>query len=179
MAEEVHAMSSQIDSVFSVPAAPPTDQPASLQQYQKASKLAQEHLAAFDTLDFDVFSGQEWDRLKETHAQNVTVYWPDGHATHGIDKHIADMKALFVYAPDTRIKVHSIKIGSGEWTSVVGLMQGTFTAPMTTPDGKIIPPTGKSFNLPMCTVGHWKDGVMDVEYLFWDNATYNRQLGIA
>jgi len=28
-------------------------------------------------------------------------------------------------------------------------------------------------------VSHWKDGVMDFEYLFWDNATYNRQLGLA
>ena len=55
--------------------------------------------AAFDTLDFDVFSGQEWDRLKQSHSKDVTVYWPDGHATHGIDKHIADMKALFLYAP--------------------------------------------------------------------------------
>ncbi len=171
-------MSNEIAPVFSVPAAKPIDQPTSLSQYEEASRLAQEHLATFDTLDFDVFSGQEWDRLKESHAQNITVYWPDGHATHGIDKHIADMKALFAYAPDTRIKVHSVKTGSGEWTSVVGLMQGTFTAPMTTPDGKTIPPTGKSFSLPMCTVGHWKDGVMDVEYLFWDNATYNSQIGV-
>jgi hypothetical protein len=172
-------MSNDIDSVFSIQAQPPTDQPASLKQYEEASRISQEHLATFDTLDFEVFSSQDWDRLKESHAKDVTVYWPDGHATHGIEKHIGDMKALFVYAPDTRIKVHSVKIASGEWTSVVGLMQGTFTAPMTTPDGRTMPPTGKSFNLPMCTVGHWKDGVMDAEYLFWDNATYNNQLGIA
>jgi len=172
-------MSDQIDPVFSVLATKPTNQPTNLEQYEAATKLAQEHLATFDTLDYDVFSGAEWDRLKESHANDVTVYWPDGHATHGIDKHIADLKALFVYAPDTRIKVHSVKIASGEWTSVIGLMQGTFTVPMTTPDGKTIPPTGKSFNLPMCTVGHWKDRTMDIEYLFWDNATYNSQLGIA
>jgi hypothetical protein len=30
----------------------------------------------------------------------------------------------------------------------------------------------------MCTVGHWKNGVMDEEYLFWDNLTYLRQIGI-
>jgi hypothetical protein len=31
----------------------------------------------------------------------------------------------------------------------------------------------------MCTVGHWnKDGVMDEEYLFWDNLTYMKQLGV-
>jgi hypothetical protein len=30
----------------------------------------------------------------------------------------------------------------------------------------------------MCTVGHWKDGVMTEEWLFWDNATYMKQIGI-
>jgi hypothetical protein len=48
-----------------------------------------------------------------------------------------------------------------------------------TPDGKSIPPTGTSFKLVTCTVGHWtKAGVMDEECLFWDNATYMKQLGI-
>jgi hypothetical protein len=30
----------------------------------------------------------------------------------------------------------------------------------------------------MCTVGYWKDGVMVEEWLFWDNATYMKQIGI-
>ena len=58
-------------------------------------------------------------------------------------------------------------------------MEGTFTRPMTLPDGTVIPPNGKSFRLPMATIGHWKDGVMDAEYLFWDNQTYMTQLGLA
>jgi hypothetical protein len=31
----------------------------------------------------------------------------------------------------------------------------------------------------MCTVGHWKNGVMDEEYLFWDNQSYMKQIGLA
>jgi hypothetical protein len=62
---------------------------------------------------------------------------------------------------------------------VIGEMEGTFTQPMPTPDGKAIPPTGKAFKLTMCTVGHWKGGVMDEEYLFWDNATFMKQIGLA
>jgi hypothetical protein len=27
-------------------------------------------------------------------------------------------------------------------------------------NGKFIKPTGKAFKMPMCTVGHWKNGVM-------------------
>jgi predicted ester cyclase len=46
------------------------------------------------------------------------------------------------------------------------------------PGGKMIQPTGKKFSLPMATIGHWKNGKMDREWLYWDNATYMQQLGI-
>ena len=143
-----------------------------------ASHIA-EHLMKFDTLDFDVFSNQKWDRLKESHAADITVTWPDGHETHGIEKHIEDLKALFVAVPDTRIKEHPIRIANGSWTAVTGRMEGTFSKPMRTPDGKSIPPTGKKIDMMMATIGHWNaNGVMDHEWLFWDNQTYMRQLGL-
>ncbi|MGD0783147.1 MAG: ester cyclase, partial [Candidatus Aminicenantales bacterium] len=136
------------------------------------------NLETFDTLDFVVFSNQEWVRLHESHSKDVIVNWPDGHHTNGIERHIEDLKAMFVYAPDTRIKVHPIKFGSDDFTCVTGIMTGTFTKPMPIWNGKFIPPTGKGFSLPMCTVGHWKNGVMIEEWLFWDNATYMKQIGV-
>lgn len=146
---------------------------------QPRSELVSTRLATFDTLDFDVFTHQKWDRLHESHSADIVVHWPDGHATKGIDVHLADLKAMFVYAPDTRIEVHPISLGEGDWTSVVGVMEGTFSQPMPIGDGKTIPPTGKSFKITMATIGHWKDGVMDEEYLFWDNQTFMKQLGLA
>ena len=153
--------------------------PNNLERYRAAEQIAERRLATFDTLDFDVFTNQKWDRLKESHSQEIAVHWPDGHVTHGINKHIEDLKAMFVYAPDTRIHEHPVRIAHGEWTSVIGVMEGTFTKPMPVGDGKTLPPTGKSFKIVMCTVGHWKDGVMDEEYLFWDNQTYMKQIGLA
>ncbi len=150
-----------------------------LAKFLAEKKLVAEHIARFDELDFDVFTNQKWDRLHESHAKDIIVHWPDGHQTRGIDKHIEDLKAMFVYAPDTRIQVHPVKFGSGDWTGVVGVMEGTFTKPMPIGDGKTLAPTGKPFNLWMATVGHWKDGVMDEEYLFWDNQTYMKQIGLA
>ena len=150
-----------------------------LARYQAAAKLAAQHVATFDTLDFDVFTNQKWDRLKESHSPDIAVHWPDGHITHGIERHTADLKAMFVYAPDTRIHEHPVKVAQGEWTSVIGVMEGTFTQPMPIGDGKTIPPTGKPFKLVMCTVGHWKNGVMDEEYLFWDNQTFMTQIALA
>jgi SnoaL-like polyketide cyclase len=135
-------------------------------------------LKTFDALDFDIFSNQQWDRFKESHAQNIKVYWPDGHVTEGLDIHLQDMKNLFVHAPDTRIKEHPIKFGSNNYTLVTGVFEGTFTKPMPIGNGKFIQPTGKAFKLPMATVGIWKDGVMTEEHLFWDNQTYAKQIGL-
>ncbi len=149
-----------------------------LKKYTDEKAMINKNIETFDTLDFIVFSKQEWTRFHESHAKDVVVHWPDGHSTSGLQKHIEDLKALFVYAPDTSIKVHPIKFGSGEFTCVTGIMTGTFTKPMPVNDGKFIQPTGKAFSIPLCTVGRWKDGVMIEEYLYWDNLTYLRQLGI-
>ena len=137
-----------------------------------------ENLRTFDELDYDVFSGQRWEDLPRSHSDDIVVHWPDGHETRGLERHVEDLKAMFVYAPDTRVKKHPVRFGAGEWTSVIGEMEGTFTRPMTLPDGKVVAPTGKAFRLPMCTVGRWEDGVMVEEFLFWDNLTYLQQLGV-
>ena len=72
-----------------------------------------------------------------------------------------------------------MKFGNGEWTGVVGVLEGTFTKPMPIGDGKTIAPTGKAFKLSMATIGHWtKAGVMVEEYLFWDNQDFMKQIGL-
>jgi|WetSurMetagenome_2_1015567.scaffolds.fasta_scaffold71077_1 hypothetical protein len=172
-----------------------------LKQYEKDEATVKKNLQTFDTLDFVVFSNQEWTRLHESHSKDVVVNWPDGHHTNGIQRHIEDLKALFVYAPDTQIKVHPIRFGvyrgasaskmtpddkikavtideGNGFTCVTGVMTGAFTKPMPIGGGKFIQPTGKKFSVPMCTVGHWKNGVMTEEWLYWDNATYMKQIGL-
>jgi hypothetical protein len=172
-----------------------------LKLYEDGAATVKRNLETFDTLDYVVFSGQDWLRLHESHSQDVIVNWPDGHHTNGIERHIEDLKAMFVYAPDTQIREHTVRFGAfseatssmmtadgkvaispaagGEgYTCVMGVMTGTFTKPMPLGDGKFIQPTGKAFSIPMCTVGHWENGVMTEEWLYWDNATYMKQIGI-
>lgn len=147
--------------------------------FEILQKQVKANLATFDKLDFEYFSKQDWAGFATTHTKDVKVHWPDGHVTEGLDRHIEDMKYMFSYAPDTRISEHPIKIGQGEWTAVYGILEGTFTKPMKTPDGKVIQPTGKKFRIPMATIAHWtKEGPMDEEYLFWDNQTYMNQMGL-
>ena len=150
-----------------------------LMELTKGDATISQSLAKFDTLDFTVFSNQQWDRLKESHSKDIKVYWPDGHVTTGIEKHIEDLITMFVYAPDTRIKEHPIRFGSGNMTAVTGVFEGTFTKPMPIGNGKFIQPTGKAFKMPMATIGIWgTDGTMSEEHLFWDNQTYMNQIGL-
>jgi len=149
------------------------------EKHKTAEGLAKQNLLTFDELDFDVFTNQKWDRLHESHSQDIIVHWPDGRVTEGIEPHIEDLKAMFVWAPDTRVEQHPIKIASGHWTSVIGVIEGTFTEPMPLPDGSSIDPTGKPFKLTMNTIGYWEDGVMTEEYLFWDNLEFMKQIGLA
>ena len=175
-ADVLHAQSGE---QVNPPVAMPLDSPqTAVEQYQAAQKIANSNLAKADDLDFNVFSNQQWDRFKISHARDIKVYWPDSHVEVGLEKHIESLKYFFTYAPDTRIKYHPVRLGVGEWTSWIGLMQGTFTKPMKMPDGRVMQPTGKAFSLPMCTVGHWKNGTMDAEYLFWDTGLYYRQMGV-
>src|SRR2546428_2732729 len=145
---------------------------------ERQAPAVERNLKVFDVLDFDVFSNQKWDRLHESHAKDIVVTWPDGHETQGIAKHIEDLKALFVFAPDITIKVHPIRFGSGTWTAVTGVMTGTFTKPMPTGDGKFIQPTGKPFAIGMPTIGHWKGSTTHHDWLSSDNQYFMQQFAL-
>ena len=147
--------------------------------YEDEARRIAENLDTFDDLDYRVFTQQEWADLHLSHAEDIIVHWPDGRMTVGIDAHIEDLAAMFVWAPDTRIEEHPIRIGDGEYTAVVGWIEGTFTEPMPLGDDQFIEPTGNAYRLRMVTVGHWNDdGVMDEEFLFWDNQEFYRQHGL-
>lgn len=155
-----------------------------------------QHLHRFDQLDFDAFSGQDWELFNEIHCADVVVKFPDGRETKGIEQHQKDIAGMFVGTPDMRVSAHPVSFGSGEWTATtpnnrasaqsltsgqwtatVGILEATFTEPMPFGD-RTIQPTGKKLRLPMMTVAHWKNGCIAEEQLFWDNAAYMQQLGI-
>lgn len=149
-----------------------------LQQATADKAITATRLQRFDTLDFDFYSHQQWDSLSISHAADIVVTYPDGHQTKGLPDHIKQLEPMFVFAPDTKINAHPVKFGSGDWTCVIGEMTGTFSKPMPVGNGKTISPTGKSFKLSMCTVGHWQGGKMSEEILFWDNASLMQQIGL-
>ena len=77
------------------------------------------------------------------------------------------------------IRDSPIKLAEGNYTAVMGVLEGTFTKPMPIGNGKTIPPTNKPFKLDMVTIGRWENGVMAEEWLFWDNQAFMKQIGVA
>lgn len=144
-------------------------------------KQLAKNLSTFDELDFQVYTNQEWQNLHKSHAKNIIVHYPDGHTTTGLTDHVKELKYMWTFAPDNRIEEHPIRFGTADaqWTAVIGVIKGTFSQPMVLANGTTIQPTGKKYQLQMATIGHWtKEGVMDEEYLFWDNADFMKQIGL-
>lgn len=142
-------------------------------------QLTAERLRRFDSLDFQFYNNQKWDSFAISHDADIKCYYPDGTTTTGLfPQHINMLTPMFTFAPDTKITSHPVRFGSGDWTTVIGVMEGTFSKPMQM-GGKSIPPTNKKFKLSMATIGHWKGDKMIEEYLFWDNQSLMKQIGLA
>lgn len=148
--------------------------------YAQPPYVIAKRLFALDEMDFDVFSLAHLARLGESHTQDVLVMWPNGRVESGLEPHMATMIELFTFSPDLNIQEHPIRFGAGEWTALVGVMHGSFSGMLRNPaGGKPIMPTGKPFKMTMATFSHWRGGLMDAEYLVWDNAALMRQMGVS
>jgi hypothetical protein len=66
----------------------------------------------------------------------------------------------------------------GDWITVVTNATGTFTGEMTLPHGKVIPPTGKAFDLEFAQTSKWDANRLVVISAFWDAALQAKQLGL-
>jgi hypothetical protein len=132
------------------------------------------NIATFDDLDFNVFTHQKWDELRKSHSKDIVVHWPDGHQTNGIEKHIEDLKAMFVYAPDTRIQQrHGRHVHEAD-ARPERQADSAHRQSVQDHDGDPITLVhSPEPNLTGCA-----QGTMDEEYLFWDNATYMTQIGL-
>ncbi|BCL18087.1 ester cyclase [Micromonospora sagamiensis] len=140
----------------------------------------QQNLELMQTLD-DAWNAQDVDTFQSRHHENVVVRWPGKPATRGQHDHVTESLAVFRAFPDQHLdnRPYKVLFGSGDWTCSIARWTGTMTGPMPGPDGKEIPPTGKSFEIDFCTVARWAEGRIAEENLFYDLTTFMKQLGLA
>ena len=140
----------------------------------------QRNMELMQTLD-DSFNAQDFDTFTQRHRADVVVNLTGTAPTHDIKAHRDDAINIFKTFPDQRVDNRPYKVffASGDWTCSIARYTGTMTGPMRTPDGQEIPPTGKSFDVDLCTVAQWDtNGQIIQEIIFYDLATMMRQLGL-
>ena len=135
------------------------------------------HLEIFDELDLVAFNGRDMQRIKQIHAEDVRVYNPDGTVTEPMLPHAEELQFLFDTF-DFRVSEHIVGFGFGEWTAGISISEGKWVKPITMADGSVLEPTGKSVSLKIATIARWENERIAEEYLFWDNADWNQQIGL-
>jgi hypothetical protein len=78
-----------------------------------------------------------------------------------------------------RSPLHRPHTQGGHRITVVTNATGTFTGEMTLPDGRVIAPTGKAFDLEFAQTTKWDGDRLIVIAAFYDAALQQRQLGLA
>ncbi|HET7584260.1 MAG TPA: ester cyclase [Gemmatimonadaceae bacterium] len=140
----------------------------------------QRNMELMQTLD-DAWNAQDLDTFAKRHRKDVVVRWPGQPPTRGIEAHTQEARDFFKTFPNQRItnRPYRVFFASGEWTCSIAHFTGTMTGPMKGPDGKDIPPTGKSFDVEFCTIARWDDdGQIIEENLFYDLVTFMKQIGL-
>ena len=111
------------------------------------------------------------------YAADAVVMTPDAGEIRGRDEITEYWHGLIDGFPDGHYE--SIAKTDAEDKAVdEGYFEGTNTAPMKTPTGETIQPTGKHVKLRSCDVATVKDGMITEHHLYFDEGEFMRQLGL-
>ena len=139
------------------------------------------HLLELMTKGDDLFNARDWQALEAVHHPDMIAHVTgSSEPIYGRAAHAVAMQQLVRMFPDIRVHTpYPIQFGSGDWITVVTNVTGTFTVEMTLPDGTVIPPTGKAFDLEFAQTSKWDGDRLIVISAFWDAVLQAQQLGTA
>jgi len=128
---------------------------------------------AFNTRDFETVDAVH-------HPDMIAFITGLAEPVHGSGAHATAMQQFLRSFPDMHVNIpYPIQFGSGDWITVVTRATGTFTGEMSLPDGTVIPPTGKAFDVEFGQTSRWQGDRLIWISAFWDSALQARQLGLA
>jgi hypothetical protein len=140
------------------------------------------HLLELMKTGDDAFNSRDFAAMSAVHHPDMIAYVTgNAEPIYGQSAHAETMRAMFGIFPDVHVDndPYSIQFGGGDWITVIARITGTFTGQMTLPDGTVIAPNGKRFDLDFGQTSKW-DGDQLVEIsAFWDSALQARQIGLA
>jgi hypothetical protein len=129
----------------------------------------------------DAFNARDFAAVDEVHHPDMIAYITGfADLIYGREAHTEAMQQLLRIFPDIHVNSdpYPIQFGSGDWITVVTNATGTFTGEMTLPDGTVIPPTGKKWDVEFGQTTKWHGDQLIVISAFWDAALLRKQIGL-
>lgn len=130
----------------------------------------------------DAFNSRDFAAMDTVHHPDMIAHVTgNAQPLYGRAAHAAAMEQFFRIFPDVHVDndPYPIQFGSGDWITVITRVTGTFTGEMILPDGSVIPPTGKAFDVEFSQTVKWDgDRVIEIS-AFWDSALQAQQIGLA
>ena len=146
-------------------------------QYNNRTK----HLLTLMKKGDDAFNARDFAAVDAVHHPEMIAHITgNAQPIYGRVAHAAAMQQMLRIFPDVHVHndPYPIQFGTGDWITVVSRVTGTFTGEMVLPNGKVIAPTGKAFDVELGQTTKW-DGDLLVEIsAFWDAAQQARQIGL-
>jgi SnoaL-like polyketide cyclase len=140
------------------------------------------HLLELMAKGDDAFNSRDLAAVDAVHHPDMIAYITGlAEPVYGRVAHAAAMEQMLRIFPDMHVysDPYPIQYGSGDWITVVTRATGTFTGEMTLPDGNVIAPTGKAFDVALGQTSKWDGDQLIVISAFWDSALQAQQIGLA
>ena len=129
----------------------------------------------------NAFNSRDTAAVDAVHHPDMVAYITGlAEPVYGRAAHATAMAQMLRIFPDMHVNLpYPVQFGSGDWITVITRATGTFTGEMTLPDGTVVAPTGKAFDLEFGQTSRWEGDQLIVISAFWDSAAQARQLGLA
>lgn len=125
----------------------------------------------------DAFKTMDEAGLRAAAAADVEFSMP-GMTVTGIDAYIEMARVWWNAFPDLSMSVRSVTV-DGDTVVEEGVFSGTHTGAMPSPDGQMIPPTGRRVELAYADFFTVRDGVVVTsDRLYMDRLSMLEQLGL-
>jgi SnoaL-like polyketide cyclase len=139
------------------------------------------HLLALMKKGDDAFNARDFAAVDTVHHPDMVAHITgNAQPIYGSVKHAAAMQQMLRIFPDMHVYTpYPIEFGSGDWITVVTRATGTFTGEMALPNGKVIAPTGKAFDVEFGQTTKWDGDRLIIISAFFDATLQAKQLGLA
>ena len=139
------------------------------------------HLLALMKKGDDAFNARDFAAIDTVHHPDMVAHITgNAQPIYGSVAHAAAMQQMLRIFPDMHVYTpYPIQFGSGDWITVISRTTGTFRGQMALPNGKVIAPTGKAFDVEFGQTTKWDGDRLIIISAFWDAALQAKQIGLS